>query len=289
MRLHRAALPAGALCAALASAAAAPATAVPSVTAAPTAPAIAAVPSCGAASAHDFPITTRVHGGPDTYAAGAVPATWSVDLTNTTGAACRDVHPVIVLSDGDGDGDGGLRPDRTALWLADERGRMRRVPLVTTDEHETIGVLDTDTVGFTVPPGGTVTVRVRLAFLAGTRDGQVTATAATVQREGGDGDWVGESEPYRFSVVGGGAGDQDGAGTGSGTGAPDDSEGTGEGTGAGDGAGDSASRAPAVPLLPQLAATGAEGVAARTALAAGLVLTGAGLVLLVRRHRTRRT
>ncbi|MGC5412675.1 hypothetical protein ACPXCX_54850, partial [Streptomyces sp. DT225] len=71
--------------------------------------------------------------------------------------------------------------------------------------------------GFTVPAGRTVTVQVRLAFTSDTSPGRITANAAVVQRRGGgsgaggDGEWVGESEDYPFSVVEPG---EDGTGTG---------------------------------------------------------------------------
>src|SRR5215218_895828 len=75
----------------------------------------AAAPTCGARTAHDFPIRTRVHGGPGTYRAGGGPESWSVDLTNTTGKECRGIHPVIVLTDHGRS----LRSSHVALRLSD--------------------------------------------------------------------------------------------------------------------------------------------------------------------------
>ncbi|MFJ9109216.1 peptidase [Streptomyces sp. NPDC102283] len=69
--------------------------------------------------------------------------------------------------------------------------------------------------GFTVPAGETVSVRVRMAFTSDTAPGPVTAHAAVVQRrhqdkaKGGgreDGEWVGESENYPFVIVDGATG-----------------------------------------------------------------------------------
>ncbi|WP_371623639.1 peptidase [Streptomyces sp. NBC_01116] len=69
--------------------------------------------------------------------------------------------------------------------------------------------------GFTVPAGETVSVRVRMAFTSDTAPGPVTAHAAVVQRrhqdkaKGGgreDGEWVGESEDYAFVIVDGATG-----------------------------------------------------------------------------------
>ncbi|MFD3483374.1 hypothetical protein [Streptomyces sp. NPDC058665] len=68
------------------------------------------------------------------------------------------------------------------------------------DEDETIAVLEGGFSGFAVPAGGTVTVRAKLAFTAAADANRIVANAATVQRRGGDGDWVGESNDYRFSV-----------------------------------------------------------------------------------------
>ncbi|MBP0461325.1 hypothetical protein [Streptomyces montanisoli] len=255
---HAAALSLGLLLAAAVPLPAAAAAVLPSAPSA-SRPARAAVPrgpvpACGDKAGHDFPIRTRLHGGPGTYRAGGDAATWSVDLTNTTHRTCRNVHPVIVIAGRGRD----LTAAQVSLRLADEHGRLRAVPLHTTDEDEIIGVFDKDTTGFTVPAGATVTVAASLAFAAGAPTDRITVSAAAVQRQGGDGGWVGQSAPYRFDVV-------DGGGT------------TGDGTGIG-----------ALPLVPQLAATGTAGVVARTTLAVGLIAAGAGTVVLVERRRSRK-
>ncbi|WP_371772999.1 hypothetical protein [Streptomyces sp. NBC_01438] len=198
-------------------------------------------PACGDPEAADFPIDTRIHGGPDTYASGGGYGTWFLDLTNTTSRACRSIHPVLVLTDEDRK----LTSDQIQLKFS-ERAHPdveHRVTWETTDRDEHIGVFggtgDDAFEGFTVPAGRTVTVQVRLAFTSDTSPGRITANAAIVQRKhpasggsdratgdsgtgdtgtapkGSDGEWVGESEDYVFTVVedGGGAGmDRDGTG-----------------------------------------------------------------------------
>uniref|UniRef100_A0AAU2VV86 Peptidase n=1 Tax=Streptomyces sp. NBC_00008 TaxID=2903610 RepID=A0AAU2VV86_9ACTN len=193
-------------------------------------------PACGDPEAADFPIDTRIHGGPDTYASGGGYGTWFLDLTNTTSRACRSIHPVLVLTDEDRK----LTSGQIQLKFS-ERAHPdveHRVTWETTDRDEHIGVFggtgDDAFEGFTVPAGRTVTVQVRLAFTSDTGPGRITANAAIVQRKhpaggrsdsgtgdsgtapkGSDGEWVGESEDYVFTVVedGGGAG-VDGDGTG---------------------------------------------------------------------------
>ncbi|CAL9310067.1 hypothetical protein [Streptomyces sp. SudanB182_2057] len=156
-----------------------------------------APPSCAAADAHTFPLATRIRGGPASYEAGARPRTWYIDLTNTTGRTCAGVHPVVVLVDDER----ALRPDHPRLDFYDGP-RAHRVAFEATDARELVGVLDgTGFAGFTVPPGRTVAVRVRFSLAPDAVAGRVTANAAVVQRRGGDGDWVGESGAYRFSVT----------------------------------------------------------------------------------------
>ncbi|MCM2392207.1 hypothetical protein [Streptomyces albipurpureus] len=160
-------------------------------------------PRCGSASAKDFPIGTRIHGGPSAQRAGGGFAQWSVDLANTTARACRNIHPVLVFAGQDR----GLTPARLMLEFYDDRSaRWRPAPLETTSEDELIAVLDSDGAhhdrgGFTVPKRATLTVRVRLAVTSDTPPNQVTVNAAVVQRRGDDGDWVGESGDYRFAVL----------------------------------------------------------------------------------------
>ncbi|MGX1503863.1 UNVERIFIED_CONTAM: hypothetical protein RKD43_002488 [Streptomyces graminofaciens] len=156
-------------------------------------------PTCGKASDPAFPIRTRIHGGPTTVRSGSGFHPWSVDLTNTTRETCHRIHPVIVLTAQDR----GLTEDRVTLEFHDEDAdRWRPVVLEETTEDEIVGVFD-GFQGFAVPAGGTVTVRTRLSLAAGTPSNTVTVNAAVVQRKGDDGDWVGESGDYRFTVVAG--------------------------------------------------------------------------------------
>lgn len=185
-------------------------------------------PSCGKPSDPDFPIDTRIHGGPDEYRPGGPPATWSIDLTNSTDEACHNIHPVIVLSDRHRS----LTAAQVRLQLTDDKGRWRAMSLEKSDEDETIAVLEGGFPGFAVPGRQTVTVRARLAFTAAADTNKVVANAATVQRRGGDGDWVGESNDYRFSVRGAEARtDPDTAPDANRDPAPDPDSGTAPGTG----------------------------------------------------------
>ncbi|MEU7098986.1 hypothetical protein AB0A66_11745 [Streptomyces longwoodensis] len=158
--------------------------------------ATSAAPSCDAPDAKDFPLTTRLRGGPAAYEAGGGYGTWYLDLTNTTDRTCTGVHPVVVLVDARR----ALRPSQPQLeFYAD--GRPHPVRFQRTDEDELVGAFD-GFPGLTVGPRATVTVRVRLAFTSDTAPDSVTADAAVVQRHGDDGDWVGQSDDYRFTVTG---------------------------------------------------------------------------------------
>ncbi|MFJ7197430.1 MULTISPECIES: hypothetical protein [unclassified Streptomyces] len=178
-------------------------------------------PACGDPAAKDFPISTRIHGGPDTYASGGGYGTWYLDLTNTTTESCRAVHPVLVLIDEDHK----LTSDQIQLKFSEQArpGTEHRVTWETTDQDEHIGVFggeDGDSFGgFTVPAGRTITVQVRMAFTSDTSPGRITVNAAIVQRQhvaGGtagkagrdDGAWVGESDEYPFTVVDASDGDE---------------------------------------------------------------------------------
>jgi hypothetical protein len=191
-------------------------------------------PTCGEPTASDFPITTRIRGGPETYASGGGYGTWFLDLTNTTSKPCGSIHPVLVLTDEDQK----LTSDQIQLEFSepDRPDVPHRVTWETTDRDEQIGVFGgdgTDTFGgFTIPAGHTVTALVRMAFTSDTDPNRITAKAAIVQRtqaagddgdkktpEGDDGDWVGESDDYVFDVVedegdGGDTGGEDTGGTG---------------------------------------------------------------------------
>ncbi|MFJ2441249.1 hypothetical protein ACIOWG_12470 [Streptomyces sp. NPDC087658] len=225
-------------------------------------------PVCGKVSDRDFPIETRIHDGPAAYRPGGGAGIFSLDLTNTTGTACRDIHPVLVLFDRDR----ALSVADITLETADGEGRWRALTLEKSDEDEIIGVLDDGSPGFAVPPGRTVTVRVRLAFAAGTPPDEIVVNAATVQRPGGrgDGEWVGASNDYLFAVR---EPPRSGTGTGAvGVGSRTDSDAS------------DASDA-------ELATTGpggGPGLLGRAVAVAALLMAGASLVIGLRRLRTRR-
>ncbi|MET7620447.1 hypothetical protein [Streptomyces sp. NPDC005408] len=201
------------------------------------------LPTCGKVSDPDFPIDTRIHGGPTVHHPGGGFEQWSVDLANTTGENCGNIHPVIVFTGRDP----GLTPARLTLEFYDDAaGHWRPVTLETTSQDEIVGVLDDGRSGFVVPARKSLTVKVRLALGADTPPNQVTVNAAVVQRQGDDGDWVGESGDYRFAVL-----DDDGSG--------------------------------ATVTLDELATTGT-GSLIRLGAAVGVVLLGAGILLLAQRR-----
>ncbi|MFI7414551.1 LPXTG cell wall anchor domain-containing protein [Streptomyces sp. NPDC049627] len=172
----------------------------------------AELPGC-ATDDREFPLTTRLRGGPDSYTAGGGFGTWYLDLTNSTGRTCTGIHPVVVLVDGKR----ALKPSQPRLEfygtpVATPNGtptatpngppdptRPRPVRFETTDEDELVGAFD-GFPGFTVGPRATLTVKVRLALTSDAVPNEVTANAAVVQRHDGDGDWVGQSNDYRFTV-----------------------------------------------------------------------------------------
>ncbi|MEU9924490.1 hypothetical protein AB0H51_24910 [Streptomyces griseoluteus] len=158
----------------------------------------AAVTPCTAGDEGSFPLGTRIHGGPDTYRAGGEPGTWYIDLVNIGSQTCAGVHPVVVLVDDERL----LRPSQAKLDFYDGRKR-RPVRLESTDHQELVGVVGADGfAGYTVAPGRTVTVRLRLMITAEAYADHVTAKVALVQRRGQDGEWVGESEDYVFDIDG---------------------------------------------------------------------------------------
>ncbi|WP_375138082.1 hypothetical protein [Streptomyces sp. Act143] len=161
------------------------------------APPAHAAPACDAPGSRAFPLTTRIHGGPADYAPGGGFGTWYLDLTNTTARTCTDIHPVIVLVDKERALTAG-QPRLEFYEDAADGDRPRPVRFEATDEDELVGAFGGP--GFTVGPGRTVTVKVRLALTADTVANQVTANAAVVQRHDDDGDWVGQSNDYRFTV-----------------------------------------------------------------------------------------
>ncbi|KUO20303.1 hypothetical protein [Streptomyces dysideae] len=167
--------------------------------AAPPAHAAAApLPSCATPADRAFPLTSRIHGGPDAYEAGGGYGIWYLDLTNTTDRTCTGIHPVVVLVDEER----ALGPSQPRLdFYADDR--LHPVRFETTDADELVGAFDDGFPGFTVRPGKTLTVKVRLAIGSDAVPNDVTANAAVVQRHDGDGDWVGQSNDYRFAIAAG--------------------------------------------------------------------------------------
>ncbi|MET9884875.1 hypothetical protein ABZZ20_17415 [Streptomyces sp. NPDC006430] len=155
--------------------------------------------TCGDGKNTAFPIGARIRGGPAVYRTGGGPQTWFLDLTNTTRSECTAIHPVVVFTDQAG----ALRPAHFRMEF-DAPGGTFPVTLERSDRDEIIAVFDGGEAfsGFTVRAGGSLTVRVHLAFAPATPGGDVLADAALVQRRADDGDWVGEAGGYRFSVEG---------------------------------------------------------------------------------------
>jgi len=203
----------------------------------------------------DFPITTRVHGGPDTYVAGGGFGTWYLDLTNTTARTWSDIHPVVVLVDDRR----ALRPAQPRLEFYDGE-RAHPVRFEKTDAEELVGAFDDGFPGFTVAPGKTLTVRIRLALTADTAPNDVTVNAAVVQRHDDDGDWVGQSNDYRFGVES----------------EPGVAETPGTGTATGDAR---------LPFADELARTGLGSVTGVALAATVALLATGGAILLTRRRR----
>ncbi|WP_351237268.1 hypothetical protein [Streptomyces sp. NPDC002133] len=163
------------------------------------------LPVCGEVRVTGFPIATRIQGGPAAYRAGSGAGEFSVQLVNTTAEPCRNVHPVVVLVGRDHV----LTPTRIRMEFYDAGGRTwRPVTFEQTDRGETVGAFggarsrDGGFAGFTVPGRAGVTIPVRLGFpAADTLADSVVANAAVVQRRGADGDWVGQSGDYTFSLL----------------------------------------------------------------------------------------
>ncbi|MFE0509772.1 hypothetical protein [Streptomyces sp. NPDC058964] len=174
---------------------------------APVAPAVARAgndPSCAGADDKAFPLTAKIHGGPASFEPGGGFGTWYLDLTNTTRITCAGVHPVVVLVDDKRV----LQPSQPQLEFYDG-SRTRPVRFETTDEHELVGVLDgSGFSGFSVAPGRAVTVKLRLSMTSDALPNEITANAAVVQRHDADGDWIGESNSYRFKIGDGGGGEE---------------------------------------------------------------------------------
>ncbi|MFJ3585265.1 LPXTG cell wall anchor domain-containing protein [Streptomyces sp. NPDC090127] len=281
-------------------------------------------PTCGEATEPDFPIATRIHGGPRTYVPGDRFRTFEVDLTNTTAESCQGIHPVLALVDRDRV----LQPGQIRMDFYDAGARRwRPVTFEATEEDESVGVfsdasglseasglpdasglsglselpglpgevVDREFAGFVVPAGRTVTVPVRLAFREGAAPNEVVANAAIVQRHGDDGDWVGESGAYRLAITPEGAVPEEPESTpaeptpGESTpGESTPSEATPGETAPPPGDTSPAPRPPGrppLPVRPELAQTGPESAVVLAPAAGALVLTGAGLFLAARRRR----
>ncbi|MDI5906794.1 hypothetical protein [Streptomyces sp. 12257] len=148
--------------------------------------------SC-APTGRTFPLTTRIHGGPAVYEAGGGYSIWYLDITNTTRHTCAEVHPVVVLVDERHV----LKPSQPRLEFYDGP-HTHAVRFESTDEDELVGAFGGP--GLTVGPGKTLTVKVRLALTPDAVPNEVTVNAAVVQRHGDDGDWVGQSNAYRFGI-----------------------------------------------------------------------------------------
>ncbi|MFB7467992.1 hypothetical protein ACFCZ1_31630 [Streptomyces sp. NPDC056224] len=155
--------------------------------------------TCGDGKSTAFPIGARIRGGPAVYRTGGGPQTWYLDLTNTTHSVCTAIHPVVVFTDKAR----ALRPAHLRMEF-DAPGGTLPVSLERSDRDEIIAVFDGGDAfpGFTVAAGGSLTVKVGLAFAPDAPTGEVVADAALVQRKGDDGDWIGEAGGYRFSVEG---------------------------------------------------------------------------------------
>ncbi|MEV0962156.1 hypothetical protein AB0J25_05980 [Streptomyces sp. NPDC049910] len=232
-------------------------------------------PACGDPNAVEFPIVTRIVQGPGEYRAGGDAHEFSVELSNTTARPCLNIHPVVVLA-----GQArALQPDRVRLEFFDGAARIwRHVTIEKTDQGEAVGAFGAGSGGFaglSLPAGGTFSVRVRLAFPDRTTDPDtVVANAAVVQRRGADGDWVGESDDYRFDVL---APEP--------TGRPSGPVGEPEASGPavpGDGTGKDGT---ALQNAHELAATGARPWhSVGLATAGGVLLAGAVVLLLMRRR-----
>lgn len=193
-------------------------------------------PTCAAPDTRAFPIKTRIHDGPDAYDVGGDFRTWYIDLTNTTAHTCGNIHPIVVLVDSKRV----LRPEQARLEFY-EGERTHPVEFEKSDQDENVGAFDDGFPGFTVGPGRTLTVKVRLSVTSDAAvPNDVVANAAVVQRHNNDGDWVGESNAYRFRIDDESRtsdGDVVEAGGNGGTGGGGGTGGTGDGGDGGDGGG----------------------------------------------------
>jgi len=216
----------------------------------------AEAPACAAPAARDFPLTARLRGGPESYEAGGGYGVWYLDLVNTTGRDCADVHPVVVLVDGrrelkagqarlefydgqlpravrfeetdadelvgpfgenaegaadaghgkgTGSGQGagsqeGGTPRESDAGDGTPVGPLNGTPVDTPDDNPDGVPVSPEFTGFSVPAHRTLTVKLRLSLTSDAVANDITARAAVVQKRGDDGEWVGQSNAYRFTV-----------------------------------------------------------------------------------------
>ncbi|MYY86613.1 MULTISPECIES: hypothetical protein [unclassified Streptomyces] len=154
-------------------------------------------PACTSVDATEFPLVTRIHPGPGAYESGGEPRDWTLDLSNSTDETCGNIHPVLVLADEERT----LRARHVRAQFGDG-DRWWDVDFERTGQGENVGVFGGNGFpGFTVGPGRTVTVKVRLSFAPGAEPNHVVTSAAVVQRRDDDGDWVGASNEYPFDIV----------------------------------------------------------------------------------------
>lgn len=238
-------------------------------------------PYCGDPDSAGFPVATRVHGGPDTYAPGDGWQSWKVELRNTTGEDCRAVHPVAVFVDERRS----LAKDQLRLEFYDDgAGRWRTADVEKTDEDELIGVFEDDGFrGFSVKPDGKLVVPARMRFADGTRDDGVQVTVAAMQHRDDDGDWVGESNTYAFDISGEEGGSDE---AGPGESGADGSE-QGDPERRSDGPGARPSPGPGAAKAAELARTGRYAALTWLAAAAGACLASGTALLLFARRRLR--
>ncbi|MFD4476264.1 hypothetical protein ACFWPU_09135 [Streptomyces sp. NPDC058471] len=262
-------------------------------------PGAAQPPTCSDPGSEDFPIGTRIRGGPAAYEAGGGYRRWSVELANTTRGTCGNIHPVVVIVDKERE----LRPREVQLEFRDGK-RWRPVTFERTDRDENVGVFDDGFPGFTVKAGRTLTVKVRLSFTSEARSEHAVISAAVVQRRADDGDWVGESEDYPFAIDaheghgdGDGDGDEDGdgdsadGGTDAGeSGGRDGGDGASDlrGSGSGSGGQGDSDAGGSTSYADELAATGPRALLGVSAVAGALFAAGWALVVGARRLRATR-
>ncbi|WP_159072383.1 hypothetical protein [Streptomyces sp. CMB-StM0423] len=161
-------------------------------------PGRAFAPRCGDPGAGRFPVRTALHGDGAALRAGGPRGELTLRLHNTSAGACRDVHPVAVVSHEAG---GRLRPAGIRLEFHDERARRwRSVAFERTGAQEAAGVFAGGSRGFVLRAGESREVRLRVGFAQDAPPGRVTVNVTTVQRRGDDGEWVGQSKDYETGI-----------------------------------------------------------------------------------------